>query len=100
MTENTKKHQRFVKWVRVSWLGVLLSTIALFYGIMAAGAGHGTTTPWLLGLALSFVTWLAMLISVIVGFRGIKHGVGLPQLVLQTLFFLALTCLGIWGAGG
>lgn len=100
MSENSKENQRFLRWARAGWLGIFLSTIVLFLGIMAAGGGHGTTTPCFFGLVLSFVTWLVMLISVIVGFRGIKKGIWMPALFLQSVAFLALTCLGVWGAQG
>ncbi|MFO1486693.1 MAG: hypothetical protein U1F71_25260 [Verrucomicrobiaceae bacterium] len=100
MSEDSKNNQRFLKWSRVSWLGLFLSFTALCYGMMAAGAGHGSSTPWFFGLVISFMTWLSMLASVILGFRGLKQGVWLPALILQTVVFLVLTCVGIWGMGG
>lgn len=100
MSDDSESNQRFLKWTRASWVGVVVSTITLFFGMMATGGGHGSYELWFCGLAFSAVTWFLILESVIVGFRGRKQGVWLPVLILQTVVFLALTCVGIWGMGG
>lgn len=101
MSNHSEYNRRFLKWTRLSWLGMALSAAALFFGMMAAGGGHGTYGIWYSGLALSAVSWLLVIASIVTGFIGMRQpGIWIPALVLQCFVFLCLTCAGIWGIGG
>lgn len=104
MNHPTEYNRHFLKWTRLSWLGIALSIAALFFGMMATGGGHGTYTLWYCGLILSAVSWLLVLVSIVSGFKGMKETketeIWLPALVFQCFVFLCLTCAGLWGMGG
>lgn len=93
--------RRFRRWVTTSWIGLVLSCMSLFFGLMATGAGHGTYGLWYLGLVVSFISWLLVLISVLVGRAAIQQS-SVWGLVwgLQLVLWLILTGVGIWGIGG
>ena len=97
----SKMRDRSWRTFVTSAIGLPVTAGILFLGMMMTGGGHGTYGMWYFGLALSFLCWLLVMISVITGIIAWKRdSLVVWWLVPETLLFVVLTLLGVWGVGG